>query len=247
MSLNQQAQLQNRHDQEHVTGQLTIVDPTCVICNPVSENAGHPFLAYWRWLTRDLANPYTYSQVAIRNYTTANETRRRIQQQGRLLADDKNVFLEFKAILNGIRFIRVPAYTASDITYFTLVTSLLSDGFTNLVPERTFRRVLNGENPVGETHPLKRVFDIIRNVRANIGQETRSTTNPDPENRTSTPDPEYRRRFVNLFGERLVTPAPTRFTARTLYNPTETRDKERTPSPTEERSQTPEEETRNIE
>src|ERR1044072_4571050 len=215
MSLIQQAQLQNRHDQEHVTGQLTIVDPTCVICNPVSENAGHPFLAYWRWLTRNLANPYTYSQVAIRNYTAANETRRRIQQQGRLLTDDKNVFLEFKAILNGIRFIRVPAYTASDITYFTLVTSLLSDGFTNLIPERTFRRVLEGENLVRNTHPLYRMFNIIQTARANINRETRSTVDPEPEIRTSTPDPENRRRFVNLFGERIVTPAPNRFTART--------------------------------
>src|ERR1043165_772555 len=109
MSLNQQAQLQNRHDQEHITGRLSTVDFTCVICHPVQETAGHPFLAYWRWLTRDLANPYTYSQIAIRNYTIANETRRRIQTQGRLLANDRNVFHEFKAILNGIRFIRVPA------------------------------------------------------------------------------------------------------------------------------------------
>jgi len=161
MSLNQQAQLQNRHDQEHVTGQLTIVDHTCVICYPVNDTAGHSFLAYWRWLTRDLANPYTYSQIAVQNYNIANETRRRIQTQGRLLTNDRNVFLEFKVILNGIRFIRVPAYTASDITYFTLITSFLSDGFTNLVPERTFRRVLDGENPVGETHPLRRVFEII--------------------------------------------------------------------------------------
>src|ERR1044071_3702215 len=131
MSLNQQAQLQNRHDQEHVTGQLSIVDHTCVICYPVQEGAGHPFLAYWRWLTRDLANPYTYSQVAIQNYQIANETRQRIQRQGRLLNNDRNVFHEFKAILNEIRFIRVPVYTASDITYFTLITSLLSNGFTN--------------------------------------------------------------------------------------------------------------------
>src|ERR1043165_5995046 len=126
MSLNQQAQLQNRHDQEHVTGQLPIINHTCVICYPVIDSAEHPFLAYWRWLTRDLANPYTYSQIAIQNYNTANETRRRIQTQGRLLTDDRNVFLEFKVILNGIRFIQIPAYTASDITYFTLVTSLLS-------------------------------------------------------------------------------------------------------------------------
>src|ERR1043165_8985599 len=177
MSLNQQAQLQNRHDQEHVTGQLTIVDHTCTIYYPVNEAAGHEFLAYWKWLTRDLANPYTYSQIAVQNYNSANVTRRRIQTQGRLLTDDRNVFLEFKVILNGIRFIRVPAYIASDITYFTLITSLLSDGFTNLVPERTFRRVLDGENPVGVAHPLKRVFDIIRNARANISRETRSMTN----------------------------------------------------------------------
>src|ERR1043165_7180360 len=131
MSLNQQAQLQNRHDQEYIIGQLVTVNFTCVLCHPVKETAGHPFLAYWRWLTRDLANSYTYSQIAIRNYTTANETQRRIQLQGRLLANDRNVFHEYKAVLHGIRFIRVPAYTASDITYFTLVTSLLSDGFTN--------------------------------------------------------------------------------------------------------------------
>ena len=102
MSLNQQAQLQNRHDQEHITGQLSIVDHTCVICYPVEETARHPFLTYWKWLTRDLVNPYTYSQVAVRNYTIANETRRKIQLQKRLLANDRNVFPEFKAILNGV-------------------------------------------------------------------------------------------------------------------------------------------------
>src|ERR1044071_2569819 len=99
-------------------------------------------------------------QNTIQNYQTANETRQRIQRQGRLLNNDRNVFHEFKAILSRIRFIRVPAYTASDITYFTLITSLLSDGFINPVPERTFRRILDEENPVAPTHPLRRVFDI---------------------------------------------------------------------------------------
>src|ERR1044072_2279506 len=97
MSLNQQAQLQNRHDQEHVLGQLTIVDSTCVICHPINEPAGHLFLAYWRWLSREFANPFTYSQVAIQNYNPANETRRIIQLQGTLLTRDRNVFGEFKA------------------------------------------------------------------------------------------------------------------------------------------------------
>src|ERR1044071_8958186 len=198
MSLNQQAQLQNRHDQEHVTEQLTIVDHTCTICYPVNDSAGHEFLAYWRWLTRDLANPYTYFQIAVQNYNTANATRRRIQTQGRLLNDDRNIFLEFKVILNGIRFIRVPAYTASDITYFTLVTSLLSDGFTNLVPERTFRRILDGKNPVLTTHPLRRIFEIVRTTRSNIIRETQAGATDTTGPRISTPDPENRRRFFNL-------------------------------------------------
>ena len=54
MSLNQQAQIQNRHDQEHISGHLTIVDRTCVICYPIQESASHQFISYWRWLTRDL-------------------------------------------------------------------------------------------------------------------------------------------------------------------------------------------------
>ena len=41
MSLNQQAQLQNRHDQEHITGHLTLEDQTCIICYPVQETTSH--------------------------------------------------------------------------------------------------------------------------------------------------------------------------------------------------------------
>src|ERR1044071_7036387 len=174
MSLTQQAQLQHRHDIEHVSGDLSTVDHSCVICQPVQNPTPGPFRLYWRWLTRDLANPYTYSQIAVQNYQIADETRKRIQSQKRLLTDDRNVLQEFKVVLNRIRFIRVPAYTVSDITYFTIVSSLLSDGFTNPIPERTFRRVLEGEIPVAKTHPLFRVFNIVRTARANVNRETRT-------------------------------------------------------------------------
>ena len=138
MSLAQQAQIQHRHDIEHVSGNLTTIDYSCTICHPVQNPIPQVFRSYWRWLTRDLANPYTYSQVAIRNYQIADGTRQRIQNQKRLLTADRNVLQEFKATLNGVRFIRTPAYTATDITYFTVVSSLLSDGFVNPIPERTF-------------------------------------------------------------------------------------------------------------
>ena len=199
MSLAQQAQVQHRHDIEHVSGNLSTIDYSCIICHPIQDTTPRSFTLYWRWLTRDLANPYTYSQIAIRNYQKAEETRQRIQDQKRLLTADQNVLQEFKEILNGIRFIRVSAYTASDITYFTVVSSLLSNGFTNPIPERTFRRVLDGEVPVTATHPLYRVFEIVRTARANVTRTTRSGEAFGL--RTSTPDPSTRRRFVDLFGE----------------------------------------------
>src|ERR1044071_1977221 len=174
MSLAQQAQVQHRHDIEHISGNLSTIDYSCTICHPVQDTTPGLFITYWRWLTRDLANPYIYSQIAIRNYQKAEETRRRIQDQKRLLIADRNVLQEFKAVLNGIRFIRVPAYTASDITYFTVVSSLLTDGFANPIPERTFRKVLDGEIPVAATHPLYRVFEIVRTARANVTRTTRS-------------------------------------------------------------------------
>ena len=138
MSLAQQAQIQHRHDIEHVSNEITTADLSCIICHPVQTPTPRPFTLYWRWLTRDLANPYTYSQKAIQDYQTADATRTRVQSQKRLLTADRNILQEFKVVLNGIRFIRVSAYTASDITYFTIVSSLLSDGFVNPISERTF-------------------------------------------------------------------------------------------------------------
>ena len=211
MSLNQQAQTQHNHDIEHVSGELTTTDQSCTICYPVQSPTPRPFTQYWRWLTRDLANPYTYSQAAIQSYQLADATRIRVQGQKKLLTADRNILQEFKLVLNGIRFIRVPAYTASDITYFTVISSFLSDGFQNPIPERTFRRVLDGEIPVAETHPLYRVFAIVRSARANVTRETRTGRAYNPGPRTSTPDPSHRRRFYDLFGETLQTPAPTRF------------------------------------
>ena len=108
MSLAQQAQTQHRHDIEHVSGEITTPDQSCTICHPVQNPTPRPFTLYWRWLTRDLANPYTYSQSAIQNYQLADETRTRIQTQKKLLTVDRNVLQEFKAVLNGIRFIRTP-------------------------------------------------------------------------------------------------------------------------------------------
>ena len=209
MSLAQQARIQHRHDIEHVSEELVTADQSCTICHPVQTPTPRSFTQYWRWLTRDLANPYTYSQIAVQNYQIADTTRIRIQRQKKLLTADRNVLQEFKATLNGIRFIRTPAYTASDITYFTVISSLLSDGFINPIPERTFRRVLDGENPVAVTHPLFRVIGIVREARASAPRTTRAREPIGP--RTSTPDPDTRRRFFDLFGETLHTPAPTRF------------------------------------
>ena len=104
MFLAQQSITQSLYDREHIENNLTIIDLTCTICYPPGE-ASNLFLAYWRWLSRDLTNPYTYSRTAIENFEIANTTRRRVTLQGRLLRNDRNIFAEFKAILKGIRFI----------------------------------------------------------------------------------------------------------------------------------------------
>src|ERR1043165_2996420 len=105
MSLAQQAQLQHRHDIEHVSEELVTADQSCTICHPVQGVTPRSFTLYWRGLTRDLANPYTYSSTAIQSYQIADATRKRIQDQEKLLTADRNVLQEFKLILNGIRFI----------------------------------------------------------------------------------------------------------------------------------------------
>src|ERR1044071_3695264 len=105
MSLAQQLEIQTRYDQEHIRGTLMTVDLTYTICHPIQGITSHQFLLYWRWLIRDLANLYTYLQAAVENYEIAEETQKRIQRQGRLLRNDRNVFYEYKVILNGIRFI----------------------------------------------------------------------------------------------------------------------------------------------
>src|ERR1044072_3976324 len=157
MSLAQQSIIQTIHDREHIDNNLVTIDLSCTICHPHGDTS-NLFLAYWRRITRDLTNPYTYSRTAIENFEIANQTRRRVILQGRLLRNDRNIFAEYKAILKGIRFIRTPAYTASDITYYTIVTSFVSNGFSERIAKSVFRRILDGENPLLPTQPLFRVI-----------------------------------------------------------------------------------------
>src|ERR1044072_9129775 len=125
--------------------------------------------------------------MAIENFEIANQICRRVTLQRWLLRNDQNIFAEFKALLKGIRFIRTSAYTVSDITYYTIVTSFISNGFSERVAENTFRQILDGKNSLTPTQPLFEVINIVRTARANISRTIRREITPTPDPQTSTP------------------------------------------------------------
>src|ERR1044072_6734224 len=174
MSLSQRILTGQTHRREHREGQRpTLEDQTCPICFPIPEEIDPKFVRFWNFYTGYLAPSATeFSILTVQRYSQADILRSHATEIGYIGKATSNILRNYQQVLHTIHYNSSPPYTTTQLALQTLILSLCSGAFTNIITERTHNLALQCQNPVLNDHAC---YNIIKQLVAAYTEQSRST------------------------------------------------------------------------
>src|ERR1044071_2739212 len=166
MTLTRQIANSQLHHEQHLNKQSLTPDPCCPVCHPITGTVPIGFRNYWQWLKGVIPVTYRYNQNALDAYQVADQLRAILQNSSRITTQTQRIIKAYKNINQLIIYRALPLYTSGDIAYFSTVTALLTQGFTQGLDDRDKQNLVNGFDVVAITHPLYHILKSIKRAWA---------------------------------------------------------------------------------
>ena len=130
MTLNLIRENSIRHDTDHfIIGPLRR-DPTCLTCHPVIGIVPVSVQTCFNWIHRDIQPALYFNQNTIATFLNADLKRVTITTNRRLSINDRDILVDYRLVVQTIRFRRTPIYSCGDLAYFIAIGALTTLGYS---------------------------------------------------------------------------------------------------------------------